>query len=131
MEKGCYPAEVDNGTLAETYDRCTVYAMHKAACMAHHQVRHFAKRGVPLIISRCQESALVTYGLTPSHLNITEAIDQQAAKKVSQESRKHWTNFVTNMDGRNTMYICHRHKEHIAVIQQHNNHCMTSKLSGS
>ena len=63
------------------------------------------------------------------HFDIVEALVQQAVKKVSQESRKQWANFVPDMDGRSTVDIYHRHKEHIAVFEHFNHHYVAkSKL---
>ena len=70
--------------------------------------------------------------LAHRHSDVAETVAQQAAKKISQESRKHWTDFVANMDGRCTVDIFHKQKEHIAVFQHFNHqHVAISKLKNS
>ncbi len=70
--------------------------------------------------------------LAHRHSDVAETVAQQAAKKISQESRKHWADFVANMDGRCTVDIYHKQKEHIAVFQHFNHqHVAISKLKNS
>ncbi len=87
-------------------------AGHKAV------VRLLVKRGVPVDRDDVvKSSAQLLNALTRRHFDVAEALAQQGAKKVSQESRKHWASFEANMIGRSEVDIHHGHNEHIAAFQ--------------
>ena len=54
-----------------------------------------------------------------------------SSQEVSQESMKHWANFVTDIDARSIVDIYSKHKEYISLQEFDRHHTSILKLPNS